>query len=62
MGCGGTCILLDHKWVNFVMPYEVILSNMANWLQLKGLLGGEINILNIYTFNEFHKNANYRTN
>jgi hypothetical protein len=29
---------------------------------LKGLLGGEVNILNIYALNEFHKNANYKTN
>jgi hypothetical protein len=62
MGCGRTCILLNHKWVNFVMYYEVILSNMAKWLELKGLLGGEVNILNIYALNEFHKNANYKTN
>jgi len=45
-----------------VMYYEVILSNMAKWLQLKSLLGGEVSILNIYTFNEFHKNTNYRIN
>ncbi len=44
------------------MYYEIILNNMVEWLQLKGLLGGEVTILNIYTFNEFHKNANYRTN
>jgi hypothetical protein len=62
MRCGGTRILLDHKWVDFVMHYEVILSNMAKWLQLKGLLSSKINIVNIYTFNEFHKNENYRTN
>jgi hypothetical protein len=62
MGCGGTCILFYHKWANFVMYYEIILNNMVEWLQLKGLLGGEVTILNIYTFNEFHKNANYRTN
>jgi hypothetical protein len=49
MGCGGTCIILDHKWANFVMYYEIILSKMAKWLLLKGLLGGEVSISNIYT-------------
>jgi hypothetical protein len=35
-----------------ILYYEVILSNMAKWLELKSLLGSEVSILNIYTLNE----------
>jgi hypothetical protein len=45
-------MLLNNKWANFVVHYEIAFRNISQWLKMESLLGGPINILNIYTPNE----------
>ncbi len=48
-------MLLNNKWPNFVVHYEIAFKNRSQWLKMEGLLSGPINILNIHTPNESAK-------